>query len=433
MKTVIVNKFFSTNFSDGNIEISVEVDSKKVVQGTIFFALPGKKTHGFNYVEEAIQKGAILIVTSQDCPKIDTSVPIIYTCDPLKTLQNFAKFYLQYIDPLIVAVTGSCGKSTTKEFIAQLLSCRYKVGKTIGNQNSQVGLPLSILALKGDEQVLVLEMGMSEKGNISKLIEIAPPNFCVIRNIDVNHIEFFRSKIGIAEEKSSILKSKKISKAYIEKDAYTYSSIKNKCPIETYVFSIEENIKDNFLNVKNFSIPIEIFNVHPEHFIKNLIPAIAMELDLGVSQDLILNKIKDLNTLEHRFQIFKHKDYLIVDDSYNSSLASLKYGIEETCKQKVQGKKIAVIGAILEQGELENLHHQKIAEMLYEKFERVYCIGEPAKITVKVLNELGGHAEYADTLDRLACIINLELKNDDLVFLKGSNRFRLWELIDKLQ
>ena len=426
----LVEKFFNIQINSVCEFLEAEVDSKRVKPNSIFFALQGKKTDGHLYLDEAIENGAVLAVVDEKKEIKQQKIPCIYVQDPLETLQLLAKYHFAFIGAETIAITGSVGKSTTKEYVAQLLSSHYKVGKTRGNQNSQVGLALSLIALKGDEEKLVLEMGMSEKGNIHKLCEIASPDIAVLTSIDVNHIEQFGSKEAISEEKSSIFTPQTIQFSYIEENAYSYEAVKRKCHSEKMIYSLKEHIQNGRFKVLDFEIDLELLNIKEEHFLKNLIPAVAIARKLHVPNEKILEKIIDLQTLEHRFQLITKKRCLIIDDAYNSSLESLNCAISTISQRQIQGKKIAVIGALGEQGDLEELHHQKMAEILEGHFDQIYCTGTPAQTTVRFLKKKGQNAFYFDSLKDIAESLNQELQFNDLLFLKGANSYRLWELVD---
>jgi UDP-N-acetylmuramoyl-tripeptide--D-alanyl-D-alanine ligase len=430
MKKQLIEKFFQTRLVCDFDQLIAETDSKRVKPGTIFFALEGKNTDGHFYLKEAEQNGAILLVVKQQKELPPLEVPVIRVENPLEILQMLAKLHILFMQPKVIAVTGSNGKSTTKEYIAQLLDGHYRVGKTKGNRNSQVGLALSIIEFSGDEEIVVLEMGMSEKGNIEKLMQIAMPEIAVLTNIDVNHIENLGSKEAIAEEKSTIFLSDHLQRAYVEEGAYQYPIVQERVKDKAVIYSVDRCVLNGAFTVDDFSIPLTDLAIKQGHFLKNLIPAVSIAKFLEVPNEKILERINALKTLEHRFQLVTNKKCLVIDDSYNSSLESLFQAVQNIQKQQISGKKIAVIGALLEQGEHEVNHHEKIAEILEGKFEQVYCIGIPTLTTVKVLKEKGKNAAYVESIQDLADLINQDIQYNDLVFIKGANKFRLWELVD---
>ncbi len=429
----LVEKFFNISLNTMHQQIDAEVDSKKVKSNSIFFALQGKKTDGHLFLQEAIDRGAVLLVVDEKKKIPISKVPYIEVQNPLECLQDLAKFHFAFIQAETIAITGSSGKSTTKEYVSQLLGTQFKVGKTRGNQNSQIGLALSLVALEGDEEKLVLEMGMSEKGNIKKLCEIAAPNIAILTCIDVNHIEQFGSKEAIALEKSDIFIPPSVQFSYIEENAYAYEAVKKKCHSDKMIYSLNTHVQNEKFQVLDFEVGLEELNIKEAHFLKNLIPAVAIARKLQVPHAKILNKMKNLHTLEHRFQIIEKNRCVIIDDAYNSSLESLTCAVSAILKRDVRGKKIAVIGALAEQGDLENLHHQKLAEILEGKFDQIYCIGTPAQITVKQLKKNGCDAFYCESLKEIADQLNQSIQNQDLLFLKGANTYRLWELVDLIK
>ncbi len=432
MKRVLVEKFFGLKLPDHFDQIEAEVDSRKVKPGAVFFALKGLKTDGHLFLSEAIEHGAILIVAERIPFEKESSIPIFITDNTLQTLQDLAAFHFQYLDAFTIAVTGSYGKSTTKEFIAHLLSGFYRVGKTEGNQNSQIGLALSLIRLMGEENCLVLEMGMSSPGEIRKLVEIAPPDVGVLTAIGTNHIAQFGSLEAIADEKSDLFSHSKTKEAILEAHTLKYPIVRKKIQGQLTVYSAQDSINQRQLVYEDFVFPIDLMSFKQEHFIQNLLPALILAKKRGLSNSEIEKKIQTLDTLEHRFQSISKKRCLIIDDAYNSSLESMKLACETLRQQKVQGKKIAVIGAFSETGDFEEEHHQKLAEILAGHFHQIFCIGEPTQITVKNLKSQGYSAVYCASLDEIIEALNQELQFNDLLFLKGANRYRLWEIVNQI-
>lgn len=431
MKKKLIEQFFQLSFNTLDDDICVEVDSRKIRPGMIFFALEGQKTDGHLFLQEAFDKGAVFAVVS----KTKQGLPfdrLIYVDQPAKTLQELARFCTHSLGVPIVGITGSCGKTTTKEYISQLMKTTYRIGKTMGNYNSQIGLAIALLAMKGDEEYLVLEMGMSEKGNIASLTAMAPPTYAVLTNIGVNHIEQFGSKERIAEEKGAIFQAASCQVAFIEKEAATYPSIQSIKVNKQVIVAIEDHLKEGSLHIRDLVIDCKKIPLGQEQFIKNLAMAVHVALELHVPHEAILRAIDQLQTLEHRFQMIMSKRCTIIDDSYNSSLQSLELAIASLSKKVVHGRKIAVIGAFAEQGELEALHHDRMADLLAGQFDELYFIGKPAMHCALKLNQKGHKAYYYTNLCDIVNRLNDEIQFNDLLFLKGANQYRLWEIVDRL-
>lgn len=432
MQKQLIEKFFDISLIDAPDFITAEVNSKKIKPGMIFFALEGQKTDGHLFLQEAFDNGALFAVVAENKPDLNFKGRLIKVKNPLEALQGLAKFHFLYLNVPTIGVTGSCGKSTTKEYICQMLKNRYRVGKTVGNQNSQIGLALSLISFQGDEDVLVLEMGMSEKGNIEKLCKIASPTHAVLTNIDVNHIEQFGSKEKIAEEKACIFHPSSVEVGFIEKGAALYPAIRALKLKETVFFSIDDCLEGDFLNIGTTSIDLKKIPEGQEQFSKNLLVAALVAKRFSITDAQILKTVEELQTLEHRFQMITKKRCLIIDDAYNSSLKSLELACLQIEKKVVVGRKIAVIGALGEQGDLEELHHEKMALILQNRFDQVYLIGKPAIHTARCLKQLGQNAHFCDSLVEIAAILQDEIQFNDLLFLKGANQYRLWELVDLL-
>lgn len=429
MKKQLVEKFFNISIDHPCNQIQAETDSKKIQPGMIFFAIEGKKTDGHLFVEEAKKNGAILAVVDKN--KIpDVDIPYVSVSNTVETLQSLAKFHVQSMFCKIIGITGSVGKSTTKEFISQILETSYKVGKTQGNRNSQIGLALSLIDLLGDEEVLVLEMGMSQPGDIKKLMKMVVPHISVLTNIGISHIGNFNSILGIADEKSDIVDHPLIELALIEKNCFQYEVLRKKLKTQYVSYNLDQFVKGDTFHYEDFSFDLNQLEMRQDHFIKNLIPAIGIAKYLNVPNDKIEARIFSLEGLDHRFKVIKDKKCLIIDDAYNSSLESLSLAIESIQKQKIHGKKIAVIGAILEQGHFSYEHHVEVGKVLNGKFERIYCIGDPMLVAFDYLKEKGQEVYFLNTKKEIVDAINRDLDSEDLIFLKGSNSYRLWEIVD---
>ena len=224
------------------------VDSRLIKKGDLFFALPGARTDGHHFLQDAASKGAAAAVVSAEYPGDSYGIPMIKVKDPLEALQMLAREVLKNRNVRIVGITGSLGKTTTKDFIAALLKEKYRVAASPGNSNTQTGLPLNILNhTKGDEEILVLEMGMTHPGNISKLVQIATPEIAVITIVEMVHIVNFDSIEGIAKAKAEILPHPATKLGIIPYDIEQYPEISRTGLCSRLSFSISSKSADYFL------------------------------------------------------------------------------------------------------------------------------------------------------------------------------------------
>ncbi len=429
MKKWLIEKFFGLSLNTDLDQLQACVNSKEVEKGAIFFAITGKKTDGHRYLQEVRDRGASIAVIHESYEGEHFGLQLIRVQNVLDTLQSLAKWHFLSIGAKTIAVTGSVGKSTTKEFIASILGTKFRVGKTIGNQNSQIGLPLSLIALKGDEEIIVLEMGMTDPGNILDLVKIAAPDIAVLTKIDTNHIELFGSLEKIAEEKASIFSHPKTQLALIGADCLKYKVVQSYL-LEKVIYAYQENFFGEQVKIGERLIGPFDFSHIENQWIENLYPALYLAKYFNMTDDEIRAGLLGLKSLSHRFEKVAGKRFTLIDDAYNTSLSSIQGAVNALMQYKVTGKKRAVIGAFVGQGVLEEQVHTELGELTAQFFDEIYCIGSPSKVTVEIFKKKGKPAYFFDSLDQIALFLNDKIQNNDLLYLKGGNRYQLWKLVD---
>ncbi len=373
---------------------SYSFDSRTITPGAFFFALSGKKD-GHEFINEVANKGGVGACVSRDIKGLPESFGLIKVEDTLKALQTLASRLLDRTNLKVVGITGSTGKTTTKEFTAALLSTRYNVLKTIGNYNNQIGLPYSILAAEDFHQVAVLEMGMSQPGEIRALTEIASPHMAVITGIAPVHLEFFKNLEDIAWAKKEILDGaregatailngddplvKKIAADY-KKGEIIYFGLNPSCPVRA------ENVRHLGLEGMSFNLiygperaEVKAPFLH-EGFLYNFLAASAVGLALNIKLKDIVPVISRLAPAEHRGQIIRLKNKIILyDDSYNSNPVALKKALQSLSRVEAE-RKIAVLGDMLELGPSEIEFHVEAGQQVSATgWDYLVTVGERAK------------------------------------------------------
>lgn len=391
------------------------IDSRLVKPGALFFALKGTHFDGHDFLEKVFQNGARGAVVAKSYSGSSFGMELFHVESPFHALQELARRKQQERKALIIAVTGSVGKTTTKEFVAHLLSAKYKVGKSPGNANSQLGIPLTILnELKGDEEIVIFEMGMTHSGNIKRLVEIAPPDIAIITAVELVHAANFDSLAQIAAAKGEILSQQKTQLAVLNRK------------LKKHAFSSP--------NVLYYSREDVRFSNHlPTHLQENLGAAIVLSRYLGVSDVQIVDRINSLQTFEKRFQIELKGGIHIVNDAYNASEPSMIAALQNL--PSVKGTRIAILGEMLELGAFSEECHKRVGQAALESVDEVYLVGEGCRPILNQFLESGKKAVlYKDKSDLLKQFqeIKPRLKEGDLVLLKGSRHWGLCALAEEI-
>ncbi len=404
------------------------VDSRKLVSGQVFAALGGEKTDGHQFLRQAKKAGSAAALVSKDYTGSDYGLPLLRVPDPLAALQALAKKAVE--TTRIIGVTGSVGKTTCKEFIAAILKTRFKAVSSPGNQNTKIGLPLSILNHSGyGEEFLVLEMGMSETGDIAKLIEIAPPEIAVLTFVSLAHSMNFNSLEEIALAKGDIFSHPKTRIGVMPGEAVAKEALKTIGACEKRTFSVTSPLADFYLSRTRelhhkgrFVRDLHV-NLKARHHLHNAAAAIAAAKECGLEWEEISVALPLLEIPQGRGEYVEKGGVLFVNDSYNASPESMKAAVESLPSPKKGGKKIAVLGEMLELGRFSEEAHLEIGAYALGHVDRLFCLGE----SYEVLKNKEG-VVIANTREELMDC--LKLNAGDVVLLKGSNSCRMWEILD---
>lgn len=415
-------------------------DSRLVKEGDLFFALPGEKTDGHAYIDEVEKRGAAACVVSKSYAKTH-SLPLLAVDDPLAALQKIAAHAISKSTCRIVAITGSVGKTTTKEFVKTLLSTRYKTAASPGNSNSQIGLPLSILNhTTGDEEILVLEMGMTNEGEISRLIAIAPPDVAVLTTAALVHACNFESIEHIARTKGEIFKSPKTALGIIHKDLSNFCQVCAIGSCKKISFSEVDSSADYSLipgpeftvhsKRENKTVVLGNFPIPGKHNRQNFLIAIAVARYFDVSWEEIKAALPLLALPERRLSIVQRGGITFINDSYNACEISVKAALENLPEPQAGGRKIAVLGSMLELGNFSERCHRQVGEHALNYVEQLFCLGAECQPICEIWNEQGKPARLFQSRQELSHALKKELKQEDVVLIKGSRSKELWKLLE---
>lgn len=430
-------------------------DTRTIKEGDVYIGIKGENFDGNKFYLEALEKGAkvcILQDLNVDLEKVKkyNNVTIIKVENTIIALQKIAKYKRSLYNIPVVAITGSVGKTSTKDIVASVLSTKFNVLKTEGNLNNHIGLPLTILKLKKHE-ALVVEMGMNNLGEISVLTNIAKPNVAVITNVGTSHIGNLGSRENILKAKLEILeglaedgtlvinKDNDLLKKWYEEgknNRYkikTYST-KEKSDYTGYDIDLNENGSKYKINIDNNTYEVQI-KVGGEHFVYNSLCAISVARIFEIPMNKIINGILNFELTKNRMEIKKKEDITIIDDCYNANYDSMKAALDFLGTSK-NNRKLAVLGDMLELGTYsEQLHSDVGKEVTKNKIDILITVGKFAK------NISGSAKEYGmEDKNIFECENNIEainkiksiMKANDIILVKASNGMRFKEIVEGL-
>ena len=416
----------------------ISIDTRTIQPGNLFVAIKGENFDGHDFLQNAKEKGAIAALIEKE---IDIDLPTLIVGDTLSVLQNLAKYKRQSSHTKMIAITGSVGKTTTKEMIYHALSCHGKTYRNVGNLNNHIGLPLSLLNAPDDAEYIILEMGMNHAGEIKELTNIMQPDVAIITNIGPVHIEFFTSIQEIAQAKAEIFvntKGKVILNQGSEYYNYLYDDAKRYAQIQE-IITVGKNDTADIKLISSESSYIQVStkqNGHVEyyltvgyqHIIENSLLALAvvqaLELDIKISAD----NLKKFNLEKGRGYLHHKNGITIIDDSYNASPPSVKAALQTLAT--FQGRKIAILGDMLELGKNSKILHEGLArEVNHYKIDVVFTVDKYMKYLSDVLSLKirGQHFDNADEVDLTAY-----LRKGDVILIKGSRAVKMEKIIQKL-
>lgn len=430
----------------------IVTDSRKVGRDTVFVALRGERFDGHNFAAQCIKNGAVCCVVDRGFENSE-GLPVIYTDDTRRAFGALAAYYRRQFDIPSVAVTGSVGKTSTKDMIACVLSKRYKTLKTDGNFNNDIGLPLTMLRMSSEDEVAVFEMGMSNFGEISYLSKLAAPETAVLTNIGFSHIEFLKTQENILKAKLEILDGLSPDGAVIiNGDDELLNDLYGSLPYETLSYGIENHSCDiTAQNVKKFSDGTEFevkvdgeihkvtVNVPGLHHVSNALAAILVGLRYNIPVKDMIEGIGEFRPGGLRQSVERLKKFTLIRDCYNASPTSMKSGLEVLSVTSPSGmsdgfRRVAVLGEMLELGDFSEEAHENIGKLATEyELGCLVAVGDHAENVARgAINSGFASSEiyvFRDTETAKAHIGEI-LQPNDVILFKGSRGMRLEELAD---
>ena len=414
----------------------VVTDTRLSVKNSFYIALKGINFDGNNFAKEAIEKGAFYALVNKKSIAKDND-RLIYVDDTLKTLQKLANYHRSIIDTKIIAITGSNGKTTTKELLSEILSKEFKIFATKGNLNNHIGVPLSLLSINRECEYAIIELGANHLGEINHLCKIAKPDFGLITNFGYAHIEGFGSFDGVVKGKSELYNYliEKKGRLFINLDDVIQKKWLKYRPISTYGQTSKADFKIEQINNKGKGTTIKIENLiiksqlFGDYNFSNIGASVAISRFLGVSNQKIKKALELYKPINKRSQVIKKKNNKILLDAYNANPSSMIASINSFLKNNPKNS-IAVLGDMLELGFYEKEGHVKIIKLLESSaFEEIFFVG---KLFFKFSKESNSFKKtihfFKEKIEAYSYLKKRKFKNKNIL-IKGSRKLQLEDTI----
>lgn len=424
---------------------SITTDSRQAAEGCLFVAVKGERVDGHDFIPSVFEKGAACVVCERE-PE-HPSGSWIQVKSSLQAIKDMAEFYRKQLDIQVVGITGSVGKTSTKEVIASVLSEKYRVLKTLGNFNNELGLPLTVFRLREEHQIAVLEMGISDFGEMHRLSKIARPDVCVITNIGQCHLEYLKDRDGVLRAKSEIFDfMQPEGRIVLNGDDDKLSAVQEVKGVNPLFFGVEsgreiyaDEIEPRGLKgircrihagEESFDVQIPIPGFH---MVLNALAATAVGISMGLTTEQVKSGIEKLQSLGGRFHMIEKGDMLIIDDCYNANPVSMKASLDVL--KDAERRTVAVLGDMFELGENEASLHREVGVYAGEKgINLLICTGELSSHMAEAAIRAGGceTVVHVPNLERLMEVLPRLVQGDDTILVKASHGMHFEKVVELL-
>ncbi len=454
--------YYGNSSRTGDVYVnSITSDSREVKDNTLFLCIKGERVNGHDFLSASYEKGAVCAFISED---VDTSlydedIFLVKTEDAVTAVQAVALWYRRQFDIPVIGVTGSVGKTTTKEMTACALSAGKNVLKTIGNRNSQLGVALMMFEISDETEIAVIEMGISESGEMDRLTHIAEPEAALVTNIGVSHIANLKTRENICKEKLSI------TNGFSEKGGILYvcgnddmlngitkdSGLVNNA-VEVISYGTADNCDVKAVNIQNdndsvsFDVCIRektvhiVLNVTGMHNVCNAVAALLFADRYGVDLQMAAEALSEYRPMAMRGTRFDCNGATIIDDTYNASPDSIKSVLNVLWDMKCSGNKYAVLADILELGEMSEKLHAGVGKYINDMYENgkttdvLITYGENAKYIADEVRKHGKCSVYTfENREDITAFLKENLSEGDACIIKGSRGMKMDEVAEGLK
>ncbi len=432
-----------------NLETAVSgiaIDSRKIETNWLFAATVGERVDGHSFIESCYEKGALCCLGEKDYAYNGHSY--IRVASTFQALKDIAEYYRSTLEIPVVGITGSVGKTSTKEMIASVLGVKFNTLKTAGNFNNEVGLPLTVFNIREEHEAAVLEMGISDFGEMHRLSKVARPNICVITNIGFCHLEFLGDRDGVLRAKSEIFDfAAEGAKAIVNGDDDKLRTLKSREDLNVTLFGMDESNDVYAKNVKNLgldglkceiSTPAGDFSAHIHipgiHMVYNALAGTCVGLACDLTLEEIKSGIENAQTISGRNNIIHTENYTIMDDCYNANPVSMKASLDVLAT--ALGRKVAILGDMGELGTDERTLHYTVGEHATEKnIDLLLCVGTISEEIVKGAKEKNPemNAFLFENKEELLEKLPKLLEKGDSILVKASHFMQFEKIVKALQ
>lgn len=426
---------------------AVSINSRQITPGALFVAIKGPHFDGHDFVQQAVGSGAVAIIVDQDIP-ISQAVAVIRVRDTVKAFGDIASYYRNKWSMPLIGITGSNGKTSTKDLIAAILKLRWSIVKTEGNFNNEIGLPLTLFKIAASTQAAVVEMGMRGLGQIRRLAELAQPSIGVVTNVGLSHLELLGTQENIAKAKAELVQSlPEKGLAVLNGDDRWVREMALLSVARTVFYGIDGSnlhYRATDIEMDDYGCKFRVVTAEEEfecrlaipgrHNILNALAAIAVAKELGIDTYAIRLGLTQPDLTAQRMKIISGNGYWVIDDTYNASPASIKSALDFLANSHLGQRKLAVLGDMLELGPQSPKIHREIGEyaakqnifhlMAYGEFARDYMIG--------FNNVIGRSGQYFVKKSLLIEELKKIVRTDDVILVKGSRSMKMEEVVDAL-
>ncbi|MBS4534331.1 UDP-N-acetylmuramoyl-tripeptide--D-alanyl-D-alanine ligase [Clostridium sp. D2Q-14] len=448
IENMIKGQELNNEYNDVYIK-GVSTDTRTIKNEQLFIPIIGENFDGHEFIKKAIENGAIATLWDKKHPIPDIDFPFILVDNTLKAIQNLSKAYRDQLDIKVVGITGSNGKTSTKDILSSILNTKYKTYKTQGNLNNELGVPLTLLSLEEDIDFAVIEMGMSSLGEIELLTNLASPNVAIITNIGTAHLQELKTKDNIIKAKLEIVKGLKSNGLFVyHGDDRDLKNAVNTLDIPQKQITFGKNDTNDYVvkmlscnidglnfKIKSIDSPKLFLPMLGNHQIFNASSAIAVARHFGLSFDMINKGLTNIELTGMRSELIHGNGFDILNDSYNSNPDSTKAALNTITSLDNYTQKIIVFGDMLELGEEEINMHKEIGKKIdFTKIDYLFTFGDLAKYAAEEAKNKTSKEKVLSFNDKSKLIDTLKeiLKDNSIILLKGSRGMKLEEIAKNL-
>lgn len=421
----------------------VVIDSRKIEKDYLFIPIKGTRVDGHTFIPQVMEKGALCTLSEHPLDQNYTYI-LVDSCE--QALKSLAEHYRKALGIKVVGITGSVGKTSTKEMIASVLSQKYKVLKTEGNFNNEIGLPLTIFNIREEHDIAVLEMGISDFEEMHRLAKMARPDICVITNIGLCHLENLVDRDGILKAKTEMFDYATPNASIIlNGDDDKLITVKDWDGYAPLYFGLSQDMQAYADNIQSLSLRGTSCTLHlgdevmetmvpipGHHMVYNALAGSLVGKQLGLTSEEIKAGIESLVPVSGRNNMIQTDNYLIIDDCYNANPISMKASLDVLAT--ADSRKAAILGDMFELGENEKTLHYEVGKHAAEKeIDLLICIGNLSKETAKGASDSKTEVYHFDTKADFFAQMDTLLKNGDTVLVKASHGMEFPEIVETLQ